>query len=136
VDEIQLLRDDMQYLFDHAPTGRGAVYDAQGRPAFGQQFKRNRYTFVKPLSDPRGGTDLLGGRHPVAMTQPDPADKDSKEVIFIMQGMCQIMDSGLRLYCHTDLFSIAQAVNGDDFVPYNDAIFVKPAGLGGAVAWD
>jgi hypothetical protein len=134
-DEIRLLRDDMQYLFDHAPTGRGAVYDAQGRPAFGQQFKRNPYTFVKPLSDPWGGTDLLGGRHPVAMTQPAPADKDTKEVIFIMQGMCQIMDSGLRLYGHPDLLSIAQAVNGDDFVPYNDAIFVKPAGLGGAVAW-
>jgi hypothetical protein len=134
-DEIQLLRDDMQYLFDHAPTGRGAVHDAQGRPAFGQQFKRNPYTFVKPLSDPWGGTDLLGGRHPVAMTQPAPADKDTKEVIFIMQGMCQIMDSGLRLYGHPDLLSIAQAVNGDDFVPYNDAIFVKPAGLGGAVAW-
>jgi hypothetical protein len=87
------------------------VYDAQGRPAFGQQFKRNPYTFVKPLSDPWGGTDLLGGRHPVAMTQPDPADKDTKEVIFIMQGMCQIMDSGLRLYGHPDLLSVAQAVN-------------------------
>jgi hypothetical protein len=134
-DEIQLLRDDMQYLFDHAPTGRGAGHDAPRRPAFGQQFKRNPYTFVKPLSDPWGGTDLLGGRHPVAMTQPAPADKDTKEVIFIMQGMCQIMDSGLRLYGHPDLLSIAQAVNGDDFVPYNDAIFVKPAGLGGAVAW-
>ena len=57
----------MQYLFDHAPTGRGAAYDAQGRPVFGQQFKRNPYTFVKPLSDPWGVTDLLGGRHPVAI---------------------------------------------------------------------
>jgi hypothetical protein len=135
VAEIQLLRDDMQYLFDHAPTGRGAECDAQGRPAFGQQFKRNPYTFIKPLSDPWGGTDLLGGRHPVAMTQPAPVSQDVKEVIFIMQGMCQIMDSGLRLYGHPELLSIAGAINGDDFVPYNDAIFVKPAGLGGAVAW-
>jgi hypothetical protein len=133
--EIQLLRDDMQYLFDHAPTGQGAKMDAQGRRAFGQQFKRNPYTFIKPLSDPWGGTDLLGGRHPVAMTQPVPSDQSPKEVIFIMQGMCQIMDSGLRLYGHPDLLSIAAAINGDDFVPYNDAIFVKPAGLGGAVAW-
>jgi hypothetical protein len=125
----------MQYLFDDAPTGRGAVYDAQGRPVFGQQFKRNPNIFVKSLSDPWGGTDLLGGRHPVAMTQLAPADKDAKEVIFIMQGMCQIMDSGLRLYRHPDLLSIAQAVNGDGCVPCNDAIFVKPAGLGDAVAW-
>ena len=47
-----------------------------------------------------------------------------------MGGMCQIMDSGLRLYGHPDLLAVAASINGDDFVPYNDAIFVKQPGLG------
>ena len=52
-----------------------------------------------------------------------------------MGGMCQIMDSGLRLYGHPDLLAVAASINGDDFVPYNDAIFVKQPGLGGSVSW-
>ena len=52
-----------------------------------------------------------------------------------MSGMCQIMDSGLRLYGHPQLLGIAASINGDDFVPYNDAIFVKLPGLGGSVSW-
>ena len=45
------------------------------------------------------------------------------------------MPAGLRLYGHPDLLRIAADVNGDDFVPYNDAIFVKQPGLGGSVSW-
>ena len=45
------------------------------------------------------------------------------------------MESGLRLYGHPLLLTIAEAINGPDFVPFNDAIFVKQPGLGGSVAW-
>jgi ectoine hydroxylase-related dioxygenase (phytanoyl-CoA dioxygenase family) len=45
------------------------------------------------------------------------------------------MPAALRLYGHPQLLAIAAAVNGPDFVPYNDAIFVKQPGLGGSVAW-
>jgi ectoine hydroxylase-related dioxygenase (phytanoyl-CoA dioxygenase family) len=33
------------------------------------------------------------------------------------------------------LLTVAEAINGDDFVPFNDATFVKLPGLGGSVAW-
>ena len=52
-----------------------------------------------------------------------------------MNGMCQTMPSGLRLYGHPDLLGIAASINGDDFVPYNDATFVKQPGVGGSVSW-
>jgi hypothetical protein len=42
-----------------------------------------------------------------------------------MYGMCQAMPSGLRLYGNPQLLAIAEAINGQDFVPFNDAIFVK-----------
>lgn len=134
-DEIDALRSDVQDIIERAPADRDAMVDSQGRPAFGRQFKRDPYIFIKPLSDPWGGTDLLGGRHPTQMTQPVPDADAPARVIHLIQGMCQIMDSGLRLYGHPDLLSIAEAINGSDFVPYNDVIFVKQPGLGGSVSW-
>lgn len=133
--EIDDLRADIDDMLECAPVGPDATVDAKGRPAFGQEFKRNPYTFIKPLSDPWGGTELLGGRHPSQMTQPVP-DKDAPaDVVYLMHGMCQTMASGLRLYGHPHLLTIAEAINGADFVPFNDAIFVKQPGLGGSVAW-
>ena len=133
--EIGALRDDMNYLLEHAPAGRGASVDTRGRPAFGQEFARPVYTFIKPLSDPWGGTELLNGRHETKMAEPIPDADAPEETLYLMTGMCQTMPSGLRLYGHPDLLSIAAGINGDDFVPYNDATFVKQAGLGGAVSW-
>ncbi len=134
-EEIAALRRDVQALLDRAPTGKDARTDAQGRPAFGTGFRRSPFTFVKPLSDPWGGTDLLGGRHPSKMAEPQPDAELPSEVVYLINGMCHYMPSGLLLYGHPRLLSIAASINGDDFVPFNDAIFVKEAGLGGSVAW-
>jgi hypothetical protein len=134
-DEIELLREEMQSLLDRAPIDNGATTDRQGRQAFGLQFARPVFSLIKPLSDPWGGTDALNGRHPTQMTQPHPEHEPEGKVVFLMSGMCQIMDSGLRLYGHPRLLQIAASINGDDFVPYNDAIFVKQPHTGGAVSW-
>lgn len=134
-NEIRLLQDEMQSLLDRAPVDNGASTDHKGRPAFGQEFARPVYSMIRPLADPWGGTDKLNGRHPAQMTQPTPDSAAPRKVVFLMGGMCQIMDPGLRLYGHPRLLSIAASINGDDFVPYNDAIFVKQPGVGGSVAW-
>ena len=133
--EIRVLQNDMSYLLDRAPVDNGYPFDHQGRPAFGQDFARPVFSLVKPLSDPWGGTDVLNGRHETQMTQPRAEEDSPEKVIFLVSGMCQIMDSGLRLYGHPDLLSIAASINGEDFVPYNDAIFVKQPGVGGSVSW-
>jgi ectoine hydroxylase-related dioxygenase (phytanoyl-CoA dioxygenase family) len=51
-----------------------------------------------------------------------------------LRGMCQHA-GGFRVYGHPQLLAIAAAINGEDFVPFNDVIFVKEPGLGGSVAW-
>ncbi len=133
--EIELLRRDMDDLLDRAPVDNGATEDHKGRPAFGQEFSRSVYSLIKPLTDPWGGTDALNGRHPTKMNQPKPESAVPHKVVFIMTGMCQTMDSGLRLYGHPDLLAIAASINGEDVVPYNDATFVKQPGVGGSVSW-
>jgi hypothetical protein len=133
--EVAELRQDAADMLERAPVGPGAMVDAQGRPALGRDWARDPYSFIRPLSDPWGGTDLLGGRHPSKMAEAR-ADTDAPEhVVFLMWGMCMGMPSGLRVYGHPDMLSIAEAINGPDFVPYNDATFVKQPGVGGSVAW-
>ncbi|WP_187829972.1 phytanoyl-CoA dioxygenase family protein [Siccirubricoccus phaeus] len=133
--EVAALRADAQNMLERAPVGPDAKVDAQGRPALGLDHARLPYRFTRPLADPWGGTQLLGGRHPAQMSQPKP-DADAPEwVVFLMYSMCQSMPSGLRLYGHPKLLAAAQSINGADFVPFNDAIFVKQPGLGGSVAW-
>ncbi|MYA15631.1 MAG: phytanoyl-CoA dioxygenase family protein [Gammaproteobacteria bacterium] len=134
-DEIAELRADTKRMLERAPVGRGAAVDALGRPALGRGFKRPAFTFIKPLSDPVGGTNQLGGRHPSKMVEPDPGEGAPEEVVHMAYGMCQHMESGLRLYGHPKLLAIAENINGPDFTPFNDAIFIKQPGLGGSVAW-
>ncbi len=133
--EVDELRADVATILERAPTGPHAKTDALGRPAFGRHFAIDPYLFIKPLSDPWGGTDLLAGRHPTAMDQPDADPNAPDHVVHLIAGMCQAMPAGLRLYGHPDLLRVAASVNGGDFTPYNDVIFVKQGGVGGAVSW-
>ena len=133
--ELEELRTDMADVLARAPVARGAEVDSQGRPALGPEFKKPMFTFIKPLSDPVGGTNLVGGRHPTKMVEPQPAKDAPEDVVHMAYGMCQTMASGLRLYGHPQLLAIAENINGPDFTPFNDAIFIKQPGLGGSVAW-
>ena len=134
-EEMGELRAAVSRMLERAPVGRDADIDAQGRPALGRGFKRPTFTFVRPLSDPVGGTDRVGGRHPSKMVEPDPGKDAPAEVVHMAYGMCQHMEPGLRLYGHPKLLAIAENINGPDFTPFNDAIFIKQPGLGGSVAW-
>jgi ectoine hydroxylase-related dioxygenase (phytanoyl-CoA dioxygenase family) len=69
------------------------------------------------------------------MAEPSPPEDAPDEIIDLLIGNLQIMDSCLRLYGHPDLLSVAAAVNGDDFVPFNEVTFLKEPGLGVSVAW-
>ena len=134
-DELTELRADVERVLDGAPRSRGDEFDRHGRPAIGHQFRRPSFSFSKPLSDPLGGTELNHGRHPVKMAEPTPDANAPDEFIDLLIGNLQIMDSCLRLYGHPDLLSVAAAVNGDDFVPFNEVTFLKEPGLGVSVAW-
>ena len=133
--EIEELRSDIDYLLEHAPVAPDSTLDRTGKPAYGGEFARNPYLFIKPLTDPWGGTKVLGGRHPTKMVEPLPPADAPVDVVHLLNGMCQTMPSGLRLYGHPQLLAIAASINGEDFVPYNDATFVKLPGLGGSVSW-
>ena len=41
----------------------------------------------------------------------------------------------LRVYGHPGLLAVAAAINGPDFTPFNEALFIKEPGRGASVAW-
>jgi len=133
--EVEALRREACAMLEGAPVSPESKVDARGRPALGRDAAREPFTLIKPLSDPQGGTSMLGGRHPSKMAEPVPDSDAPPYTVLRMRGMCEYMPAGLRLYGHPQLLAIAATINGDDFVPFNDVIFVKQPKIGGSVAW-
>lgn len=133
--ELADLRADIDLTLARAPVTPESTLDRDGNAALGQEFARPPYRFARPLSDPLGGTSRNKGRHPVKVAEPTPADDAPEWTIELLHGNLQLMDSCLRLYGHPGLLAACEAVLGDDFVPYNEVVFIKEPGLGPSVAW-
>jgi len=133
--ELADIEADLKRIMARLPLEKGAAVDRRGRPALGADCQAPTLFWSKPLGDPFGGTDLANGRHPVKMIEPRAADGTPDEVVYLILGSLQFSDACLRAYGHPDLLAVAAAINGDDFVPFTDAIFIKEPGLGASVAW-
>lgn len=134
-EELDDLKADVADIQSRLPVARGADVDASGRPALGRDCAAPTLFWSKPLADPFGGTDLAAGRHPVKMREHQAAAGAPEEVVYLILGSLQFSDACLRVYGHPTLLSIAAAVHGPDFTPFNEALFIKEPGLGASVAW-
>jgi hypothetical protein len=134
-DELADLESDVAEILERAPVTRGAEADRHGRPALGVDCKAPNLSWVRPLSDPVGGTDRVQGRHPAKMNEPVPPADAPEYVLQLVLGSLQFSDACLRLYGHPQLLAVAAAVNGEDFTPFNEAVWIKHPRLGGSVAW-
>jgi len=134
-EELADIESDIADIMARFPIRRDSPVDAQGRPALGADCKAPTLFWAKPLSDPFGGTELANGRHPVKMSEPKAAADAPEEIVYVILGSLQFSDSCLRVYGHPDLLRVAAQINGEDFVPFNEAIFIKKPGEGASVAW-
>ena len=133
--EMAELQQEFRDLSARAPAGSGCDTDLVGRPAMGDEDLRKLFRFVKPLTDPYGATDTTNGRYQVRMREPErPADAP-REVLLQIGGILQFSDAALRIYGHPKLLAVTEAVNGPDFTPFTEVIWVKQARLGAAVSW-
>lgn len=133
--ELADLEKDVQDILQRLPSEKGSPVNAAGEPALAHESKAQCLFWSKPLGDPFGGTAFGKGRHPVKMIEPTPGPEAPKEIVYLILGSLQFSDACLRTYAHPDLLAVAAAVNGTDFVPYTDALFLKAPGLGASVAW-
>ena len=54
---------------------------------------------------------------------------------FILLGSLQFSETCLRVYGHPQLLKVAEEINGKDFAPFNETLFIKEPGIGAAVSW-
>jgi len=133
--ELKDLADDLESLRENFPTEMGATTDASGRPALGVDNKAMTLQWAKPLSDPLGGTAIANGRHQVKLFEPQPGVDAPQATPFYLAGSLQFSLACLRTYGHPGLLKMAEAINGKDFTPFHEGLFIKYAGLGAAVSW-
>lgn len=133
--ELSELEADIQAIQQRAPASPKSAVDQNGHAALGHDLTGKNFGWVAPLSDPVGGTSKNQGRHPVKMHEPQPPSNAPDHVLQIILGSLQFSDACLRLYGHPQLLAVAEAINGPDFTPFNEAIWLKHPHLGGSVAW-
>src|SRR6185437_7855049 len=133
-EELAEIEADLFDILDRLPTERDSPLDGKGRPALGSDCSAPTLFWSKPLGDPFGGTSLANGRHPIKMFEPEAAADAPKEVVYLILGSLQFSEAALRVYGHPQLL-VAAAINGEDFVPFTDAFFIKEPGRGASVAW-
>lgn len=134
-DELADIERDLRDILDRLPVERGAPVDAKGRPALGADCAAPHLLWSRPLGDPFGGTALANGRHQVKMFEPKAAADAPKEIVYLILGSLQFSEAALRVYGHPQLLAVAAAINGPDFAPFNEALFIKEPGRGASVAW-
>jgi hypothetical protein len=133
--EVAEVKADIHDMLDRLPTGPDSLVDRDGRPAVSADRTAPTIIWSKPLGDPFGGTDMVGGRAPVKMMEPEAAQTLKRQVPLVLTGLLQYSDAALRAYGHPGMLGIAASINGDDFVPYSETLIIKKPHEGGSFAW-
>lgn len=134
-EELADIEEDLARIRENFPVHMGADIDAHGRPALGADNQAPTLQWARPLSDPLGGTEMFNGRHQVKLFEPSAPDNAPPAVPLYLSGSLQFSPAALRVYAHPGLLKLTEAINGPDFVPFTEGLFIKDAGLGPAVSW-
>ena len=134
-EEVEDIKEDLENLRQQFPTGPESTLNAKGEPAMNAESKSLTLVWSKPLGDPLGGTELANGRHQIKMFEPEAKEDAPMAVPLILLGSLQFSDACLRTYAHPKLLKVAESINGKDFAPFNEALFIKESGIGAAVSW-
>ncbi|MBU3003803.1 phytanoyl-CoA dioxygenase family protein [Paraglaciecola arctica] len=134
-DEIDDIKADLDELKRRFPVASDAKLNSYNEPGLGTDCKAPNLLWAKPLGDPLGGTPIANGRHQVKLFEPKAADDAPSESPFVLLGSLQFSEACLRAYGHPQLLKIAEQINGEDFAPFHECLFIKEPGLGAAVSW-
>ena len=134
-EELRDIEQDLEAMKQRFPAGPGETLTADGAPALGADCTAPTLVWSKPLGDPLGGSALANGRHEVKLLEPEAAEDAPEWAPFILLGSLQFSETCLRVYGHPQLLKVAEEINGKDFAPFNETLFIKEPGIGAAVSW-
>ena len=119
--EIDLLSKEFDEILENAPVSPDATTDRHGRPV-----KFPGYYTLVPIQNE---TNIFDKQANEKLEFPDNPN------VGLVSHPLMMMDSALRAYGHPDILRMVASVNGDDFVPFHEAIFHKGAGHGAPTNW-
>lgn len=134
-DEINDIKADLEELKRRFPVASNSKLNSYNEPGLGTDCKAPNLLWAKPLGDPLGGTAIANGRHQVKLFEPKAAEDAPSESPFVLLGSLQFSEACLRAYAHPQLLKVAAQINGEDFAPFHECLFIKEPGLGAAVSW-
>ncbi|RZV49467.1 MAG: phytanoyl-CoA dioxygenase [Pseudomonadales bacterium] len=134
-EELEDIKQDLGAMRKTFPAEPNSKLTADGQPALGADCLGPNLLWAKPLGDPLGGTALADGRHQVKLFEPEAGEEAPKQAPFVLLGSLQFSEACLRVYGHPQLLRVAEAINGKDFAPFNESLFIKDPGIGAAVSW-
>lgn len=134
-DELADIRAELDTMRDAFPIHPEAKVSKSGQPALGSECQAPNLIWSKALGDPLGGTAIANGRHQVKLFEPKAANDAPQAAPFVLLGSLQFSETCLRVYGHPQLLKVAEAVNGEDFAPFHECLFIKDPGVGAAVSW-
>lgn len=134
-EELEDLERDVNRLKTQFPSYNGSKTTELGEKAIDADAIGPRLIWSKPLGDPLGGTPIANGRHQVKLFEPKASEDAPEESVFIVLGSLEYSEACLRAYAHPSLLGVAEAINGCDFAPFHESLFIKEPGIGAAVSW-
>jgi ectoine hydroxylase-related dioxygenase (phytanoyl-CoA dioxygenase family) len=134
-EEVADIKADLEELKRRFPVASDAKLNSYNEAGLGTDCKAPNLLWAKPLGDPLGGTAIANGRHQVKLFEPKAADNAPAESPFVLLGSLQFSEACLRAYAHPQLLKVAAQINGEDFAPFHECLFIKEPGLGAAVSW-
>lgn len=105
--EVAELRAEFDQVLDNAPLTPDGTVDRHGRQV---RFPGYYTLATEDAPEPPGHVGMVS--HPLMM-----------------------MDSALRAYAHPDILKMVASINGEDFVPFHEAVFHKATGRGAPTPW-
>ena len=133
--ELLDIHNDLDIMREQFPLDSQSKVNSKGGIGLGTDCLAPNLIWSKPLADPLGGTAIANGRHQVKLFEPKAATDAPTEAVFVILGSLQFSEACLRTYAHPQLLKVAEDINGDDFAPFHESLFIKDPGLGAAVSW-
>ena len=96
---------------DNAPVEPKGAIDKHGRAV----KHPKSYAFAPSLADPTGGTNALGGRFTIKMTEPKLPEGAPSMVVQNVSHWLELMDTGMCLYGHPDILRVMSFYSFDSF---------------------
>jgi hypothetical protein len=134
-EELSDIERDLHDILDRLPVEKGRAGRRQGPAGAGADCQGPNLLWARPAQRPVRAAPRRQRPPSGEDVRAQAAEGLPREVVYPDPGLAAILRGGPAVYGHPGLLAVAAAINGPDFAPFNEAIWIKEPGKGASVAW-